>query len=69
MHALQPKHAKLKQSEVKEILQKFNISVKQLPKIKKTDLALPADVKTGDIFRIDRKSDDGKTFYYRIVVD
>jgi len=69
MHALQPKHTRLKQSEVKELLQKFNISITQLPKIKKTDLSLPTDAKAGEIFKIDRKSEDGKTFYYRLVVE
>jgi len=69
MHSLQPKHTRLKQSEVKEVLQKFNISTKQLPKIKKTDLALPTDAKAGEIFKIERKTEDGKTAYYRLVVE
>jgi len=69
MHLLQPKHTKLKQSEVKELLSKFNISTPQLPRIKKTDTALPIDVKVGDIIRIERKTGDEKSFYYRVVVE
>ena len=67
MHILQPKHTKLKQTEVKELLKKFNISITQLPKITKTDHALPEECKSGDVIKIERKSDDGKAVYYRVV--
>jgi DNA-directed RNA polymerase subunit H len=67
MHILQPKHTKLKQNEVKELLQKLNISITQLPKILKTDPALPEDIKSGDLIKIERKTDDGKSVYYRVV--
>jgi DNA-directed RNA polymerase subunit H (RpoH/RPB5) len=67
MHILQPKHTKLKQNEVKELLKKFNISALQLPKIKKTDLALPQDVQVGDVIKIERKIEEGKALYYRLV--
>jgi DNA-directed RNA polymerase subunit H (RpoH/RPB5) len=68
MHSLQPKQIKLKQNEVKELLAKFNISINQLPKIIKADPSLPQDCKAGDVIRIERKSGDGKTLYYRVVV-
>ena len=67
MHILQPKHTKLKQNEVKELLTKFNISIAQFPKITKTDPALPQDCKSGDVIKIERKSDDGKAVYYRVI--
>ena len=67
MHALQPRHTKLKQSEVKELLQKLNISITQLPKILKTDTALPQDIKSGDVIKIERKIEEGKAVYYRVV--
>lgn len=67
MHILQPKHTKLRQNEVKELLQKLNISITQLPKIIKTDAALPEDSKSGDVIKIERKSDDGKSVYYRVI--
>lgn len=68
MHVLQPKHTKLKQNEVAELIEKYNISLTQLPKIKLTDPAVPADCKTGDILKIERK-DDGKVYvFYRVVI-
>jgi DNA-directed RNA polymerase I, II, and III subunit RPABC1 len=67
MHILQPKHTKLKQNEAKELLEKLNISITQLPFIKKTDAALPMDCKSGDVIKIDRKSGDTKITYYRVV--
>jgi DNA-directed RNA polymerase subunit H len=67
MHILQPKHTKLRQNEVKELLQKLNISITQLPKILKTDAALPQDIKSGDVIKIERKIEEGKAVYYRVV--
>ncbi len=69
MHVLQSKHSKLKQEESEELLKRFNVSRLQLPKIKKTDLALPEDAKIGDIVRIERKVDERgeKAEYYRVV--
>lgn len=69
MHILQPKHSKLKPQEVKDLLERLKISLSQLPKIKKTDAALPSDSKVGDVVEIEHKSPDGKrAVYYRIVV-
>lgn len=69
MHILQPKHIKLKDSEVKELLSNLNITTLQLPRIKSDDPALPEGSQAGDIIKIERKSDDKKTVYYRVVVD
>ena len=69
MHILQPKHSKLSEKEVKELLLKFNISIAQLPMIKIIDPALPVGSKVGDIIKIERKSEEGKSFYYRVVVE
>ena len=69
MHQLQPKHSKIKQSEVKELLQKWNISLSQLPSIKSTDKALPKDTKIGEVIKIERKNENSdKANYYRVVV-
>ncbi len=68
MHILQPKHSKLKQEEANKLLEKYNISLSQLPKIKINDPALPENCEIGDIVKIERKS-DGKTIeYFRVVV-
>jgi len=71
MHSLQPKHTKLKPQEAKEILQKYNISITQLPRIKKTDAAiLELGAKVGDIIKIERKIGKGETnSYFRVVVE
>lgn len=68
MHILQPKHTKLKQNEVKELLLKYNISIAQLPKIKSTDPALGEGYVSGEIVKIERKEDDKTHEYYRVVV-
>lgn len=68
MHALQPKHTKLKPEEVKQLLEKYNISLSQLPKIKSTDSAAPEGSSPGDVLKIERKSEEGGSIYYRVVV-
>ena len=67
MHALQPKHTKLKTDEVKRILEKYNISVSQLPRIKADDHALPEGCAAGDIIQIERKFRDKVNIYFRVV--
>ncbi|MEK6840894.1 MAG: DNA-directed RNA polymerase subunit RpoH/Rpb5 C-terminal domain-containing protein [Nanoarchaeota archaeon] len=70
MHILQPKHTKLKEKEVEDILGKLNISKAQLPKILSSDPALPEGCAVGDIIKIERKDKDSeKTHtYYRVVI-
>ena len=67
-HVLQAKHIKLKEKEVSELLEKFNISLSQLPKMKKEDPALPEEIEIGDVIRIERKINGETTEYYRAVV-
>lgn len=68
MHVLQPKHHKIKAEDAKALLARLNISIGQLPRIKKSDSTLPLDAKIGDIIKIERRGDKGKTIYYRVVV-
>lgn len=70
MHILQPKHIKINEKEVKELLAKFNISKAQLPKIFSTDTALPQNCQTGDIVKIEREDSETNkiNIYYRVVV-
>ncbi|MEK6878718.1 MAG: DNA-directed RNA polymerase subunit RpoH/Rpb5 C-terminal domain-containing protein [Nanoarchaeota archaeon] len=68
MHILQPKHSKLKEDEVEKLLQKYNISKSQLPKISIEDPAIPEGCKIGDIIKIERKDGDEMFSYYRVVV-
>ena len=68
MHALQPKHSKLKPEEVKVLVEKYNISVTQLPRIKVTDPMVPENSIPGEVIRIERKSGDKLNVYYRVVI-
>lgn len=70
-HALVPKHAKTSEKEKKELLEKYNISVYDLPLIKKNDPAIKdLDVKAGDVIKITRASATaGETIFYRCVVN
>ncbi len=67
---LVPKHEMLNQEEKSELLKKFNISLKQLPRIKQEDAAVKAmNPKKGDIVKITRNSSvAGEYHYYRVVV-
>ncbi|MEI6731572.1 MAG: DNA-directed RNA polymerase subunit RpoH/Rpb5 C-terminal domain-containing protein [archaeon] len=67
MHTLQPKHSKLKTDEVKSLLEKYNISLSQLPKIKVTDPAVPEGSVAGEVLKIERKDGDKINLYYRVV--
>ena len=70
MHVLQPKHIKLKEKEAEELLDSFNISRAQLPKIFSDDPGLPEGCEIGDIIKIERKDPDSNeiNLYYRVVV-
>lgn len=67
MHTLQPKHSKLKSDEIKQLLDRYNISVSQLPRIKSNDPGLPEGCQTGDVIQIDRKVGDKMSSYFRVV--
>jgi DNA-directed RNA polymerase subunit H len=68
MHVLQPKHTKLKEKEIQEVLGKFNISKAQLPKILSNDPAISEECNVGDVIKIERKEKDKTHIYYRVVV-
>ena len=68
MHILQPKHIKLKSDEVKTLIEKYNISVSQLPKIKASDAGISEECQRGDVVKIERKFDDKVRLYFRVVV-
>jgi DNA-directed RNA polymerase subunit H len=68
MHVLQSKHTKLSKADVEALLKKLNISLMQLPKIRKKDPALPENCDIGDVVKIERKSSDKKLEYFRVVI-
>jgi len=70
-HLLVPKHAKLSEEDAKKLLESYNITTSQLPKILKSDPAIKhLNPKVGDIIKITRESPTaGKTEFYRIVIN
>jgi len=70
-HILVPKHALLSEKEKKELLEKYNISEVELPKIFKNDAAIKElNTKVGDVIKITRKSQTaGEALFYRVVVN
>ena len=66
-HSLVPKHSKLSEKDKKALFEKYNITLKQLPKISKKDSAIESlNVKPGDVIKIERQSATaGKAVYYR----
>ena len=69
-HELVPKHRIMSEKEVEELLKKYGITKKELPKILITDPAVKAlNAKVGDVIEITRKSPvAGTTKYYRVVI-
>ncbi|MFH1094952.1 MAG: DNA-directed RNA polymerase subunit RpoH/Rpb5 C-terminal domain-containing protein [Candidatus Micrarchaeota archaeon] len=69
-HYLRPEHVIISDEEKKKVLEKFNISEAQLPKIKRADPALVGlEATAGDLVRIKRKDLSGDYEYYRRVVE
>lgn len=68
-HIFVPKHTKLSDEEKQKVLEQFNISLNQLPRILKSDPAIAEfDAKPGDVIKIERKSvTTGKSFFFRVV--
>jgi DNA-directed RNA polymerase subunit H (RpoH/RPB5) len=70
-HVLVPKHLKLSLEETKDLLEMYNLSTKQLPKIHKTDPAIQhLNPELGEIIKIVRDSATaGKSEFFRVVVE
>jgi len=69
-HVLIPKHVKLTNKERNELYKIYNISSRELPKIRKDDAAISnINVKEGDVIKIIRESPTaGDTEFYRVVI-
>jgi len=70
-HIFIPKHSQLSDSQKEKLLEKYNISEKELPRILKTDSAIISlNSKPGDVIKIIRKSETAtEAVFYRVVVD
>ena len=69
-HVLVPKHAKVSEKELKELLERYSIEVHNLPRIFRNDPAVvDLDLKDGDVVKVTRASATaGETLFYRRVV-
>jgi len=69
-HSLVPEHVKLKEEEVKSLLEEINIKIDQLPMISKSDVAIKhLNPEVGDIIKIIRDSPTNiKQIFFRVVV-
>tara|TARA_Y100000310_G_scaffold220467_1_gene221990 strand:+ start:235 stop:486 length:252 start_codon:yes stop_codon:yes gene_type:complete len=69
-HKLVPKHIRLTDDQKKEILEKYNISLSQLPRISREDPALrKVEINPGDLIKIIRPSvARGEVEYFRVVI-
>jgi DNA-directed RNA polymerase subunit H len=70
-HLLIPKHTKLSDAQKEKLLEKYNISIKELPRIFKTDPAISSlNPKPKDVIRIARRSQTAsEAIFYRVVID
>ena len=70
-HILTPKHIKVSDKEKAQLLERYHVTSKELPKILKTDAALrELDAKQGDVIKVVRKSPTaGDAYFYRVVSD
>jgi DNA-directed RNA polymerase subunit H len=69
-HNLVPEHTVLEEGDLEEVLAEYDIDRTDLPKIKRTDPALPDDAEVGDVIEItrDSRTTDHATVY-RLVID
>lgn len=71
-HTLVPKHTKLAKDEIGPLLERYHITLKDLPRIRHKDAAIAGlNVKENDVIRIERKSPTAGTsvFYRRVSRD
>jgi DNA-directed RNA polymerase subunit H len=71
-HELIPRHVILTEDEKKDVLKTYGIKkLSQFPRILKSDPVIKElKIKTGDLIKIIRKTDNAKeSIYYRVVVE
>ena len=70
-HILIPKHVKLAEKEKEKLLEKYNISLKELPRILKSDPAIAnLNVNPKDVIKIIRQSPtSGEAVFFRVVTN
>ncbi len=66
-----PKHEILDKDEVEQILEEYQVTKNELPRIQKDDPAIKElGPQVGDVIKITRDSPSaGTSFYYRVVIE
>ena len=69
-HTLVPEHVRIDEETIAGVLEEYDIRRTDLPKIKRTDPALPDDAEVGDVIQINRNSRTaGRAVVYRLVIE
>ena len=69
-HELVPDHTVLDSEAYEDVLEEYNIDKTDLPKIKRSDPALPDEAAVGDVVEITRDSrTTDQAVVYRLVVE
>ena len=69
-HTLVPEHTVMDDDEIDEVLEDYDIKRTDLPKITRSDPALPEDAAIGDVIKIVRDSRTAdQAIVYRLVVE
>jgi len=69
-HNLVPEHTVIEEDTLEEVLAEYDIDRTDLPKIKRTDPALPGDAEIGDVVEVVRDSrTTDRAVVYRLVIE
>ncbi len=69
-HTLVPEHTVMDEEAIQTVLEEYSIKRTDLPRIKRTDSALPDDAEVGDVIRIERESrTTDRAVVYRLVIE
>jgi DNA-directed RNA polymerase subunit H len=69
-HTLVPEHTVLDEPAIEEVMAEYDVERVNLPKIRKSDPALPDDAEIGDVIEIVRDSrTTDEAVVYRLVIE
>jgi len=69
-HELVPDHTVLEAEALEGVLEEYNVAKTDLPKIKRSDPALPDEADVGDVVKIERDSrTTDQAVVFRLVVE
>jgi len=69
-HNLVPEHTVIEEDALEDVLAEYDIERTDLPKIKRTDPALPDDAEVGDVVEVVRDSrTTDQAVVYRLVIE